>query len=499
MRSVVALVFVLACFAPSLASAGPSGRFEPRGIVATTKTLADVRSLATAATGSIDPAYAERRETYRTVAKGTPFVTVATFRGADVALATTLAGSSYESGRRGGRRWRRTPSGTVRVIASDVQGDDLDRWPFAVLGFDYADCTLAGQTNAPQAAYVLECRPAGDVPHWLYVDAASGDVVRETLRDGSRVVSFAFADFRATGGVRRPFAWHVDGAGGPADVTVTSVRADAVPEAEVAIPPSVGTFTTSAAGVARLRTRFTDAGHIFVDVTVDGHRTEFILDTGTTQMLIDGGTAHRFGLTETLDHTKVHTLEAGPVRATDVPFLTTDLSRVGNLDGILGNEFFRGYVVHVNYERHFVEIIPHASFDVPAKAIALRIACDEGMPLAHGGIGPIEGDRFALDTGSPRIVLPTYLRERAGQTIALATTGADTVTRYLEGPMAVRAGKVSSFSLGTLDYSNVPVRLERPTSDGIDIPLDAIVGTDLLTTLDLWFDYDDDELYAVPF
>jgi predicted aspartyl protease len=486
---------------PTLARAGD--RWEPPGLSRASATLDAVRARYDAATGSAASAYGERIETYHTIAKGTPFDSTATIRGLDFTIETTLAGDVYQSGRSGGRRWRRTPSGVVRIIESDVQGDDLDRWPIAVLGFAFADCRVVGETRGDDPSYVLEDRAAGDVPHWLYVDEKTGELRREISRDGSRVVTFVFSDTRAIDGVRRPYAWHVDGAGGPADVTVVSIDERDVPATLVEIPKSTApasTLSQTTSHAVRLPTRFTQRDSIFVTVRVDGHDSEFVLDTGTTQMLIDGGAAHRFGLRETLDHTTVHQLVAGPVTMTDVPFLTVGLGvGFGGLEGILGYEFFRGYVVHVNYERQFVELIPHAVFAPPPGALSIPISYEEGMPLAAGSIGSIAVDRLALDTGSLLVVLPSVLRERAGETISAQQVGRERIERYLEGPITTYRASVPKLSVGGIDFVDVPVEIERPEYDSMEIPLDGVLGTSLLSTLDLWFDYDDDALYAKPF
>jgi hypothetical protein len=183
-----------------------------------------------------------------------------------------------------------------------------------------------------------------------------------------------------------------------------------------------------------------------------------------------------------------------------VPFLTVGLgTHFGDLEGILGYEFFRGYVVHVNYEREFVELIPHEDFAPPPGTVSIPIACEEGMPLAAGSIGSIPVGRLALDTGSNGVVLPTLLRERAAQTIDARAIGSDSYVGYLEGVLATYDARVLKLSLGGIQFVDVPVQIERPYRDSMEIPLDGVLGTSLLSTLDLWFDYDNDILYAKPF
>ncbi len=146
----------------------------------------------------------------------------AAIKAVDYRIDASVDDADYSMGRDGGKRWRRTPNGVVRFIESDVQGDELDRWPEAVVGFDAATCSVAGQSDT---AWVLTCRAPWDVPHWFYVDKESGRVSREVSREGTRVVRYDFSDFRNTINGTTPFHWTISGFGGDAEVEVVSVQA----------------------------------------------------------------------------------------------------------------------------------------------------------------------------------------------------------------------------------------------------------------------------------
>ena len=193
----------------SLSSAAGNERWLPRGLSTTTATVADVRAIYERGHGPAAPD-AEREETYHVTARGAAFDSTAVYKNRDYRITTTLAGSTYVDGRYAGNRWRRTPAGVVRIVATDAQGDDLERWPIALTGFDFADFAIVGQTGTDEPAYVLEDRTEGDVPHRPYVDERTGDVRREISRDGSPVVSFDFGNVRTTAGARRPYTWHID-------------------------------------------------------------------------------------------------------------------------------------------------------------------------------------------------------------------------------------------------------------------------------------------------
>ncbi len=176
------------------------GHWEPPGIAPASESLAAVLALYAKASGSANPAYAQRVERYALVAGGERVTSERTVRGADFKAVTTIDGGAFASGRDSGVRWRRTPNGVTRTISIDVQGDDLDRWPLADLPFAPQDCTLAGAAEVPKPAWVVEYHPAHDVPHWFYIDRTSGDLVRETWRDGSVVVKLDFSDIREVDG-----------------------------------------------------------------------------------------------------------------------------------------------------------------------------------------------------------------------------------------------------------------------------------------------------------
>ena len=106
------------------------------------------------------------------------------------------------------------------------------------------------------------------------------------------------------------------------------------------------------------------------------------------------------------------------------------------------------------------------------------------------------GDRFALDTGSPNLlVLAPFERRYHAQIDAQWSRVAFGGTRdeeYLEGSVRVSSRRVPAFSLAGVRFTDVLVRTEEHNDrpDAIDIPVDGIVGTEEMVFYDWWFDYD---------
>lgn len=437
-------------------------------------------------------AYAERTEDLSLVARGKTLAATLAVRGDDFRVTTSIDGESYASGRANGVRWRRTSTGVVHVIGADVQGDDLDRWPLALVPTVARDVEVAGSVRTPVDANVVVERSATDSPHWFYVDRATGDIVREVVREGSRTVDVRFSDFRDDGGVRRAFAWHVSGAGGDADVRVESIHQGHVDAANVAIPASATmVFGAADPGAGRnLSTSFRRA-QIVLDARVDGRPVRLLLDTGTPQIVLDAGFVRSLHHEATLGHAVVDEIDVGGLSAHHVSITAMQFGG-SQFDGILGYDFFVGGVVRVDYKHQRVDWVPRDSFVPEATMTELVAPAREGMPIVDVGLGGTIARRFVLDTGSYRIVLMRQLLESAPRPEDLGIdphAGPAVEQPYLEGSIFTREQTLRSFLLANVDFRNVPAQIEIPDRlAAVTFPIDGIIGSSLLLDYEWWFD-----------
>ena len=459
--------------------------WEPPGIhsaaVSTAALIASVR----AARGEDAPA---RLETLHVITHTGAFDAVAHVRGTAYRIDVVIGNAKYSFGRIDGKSWRRTPSGSVRIIRSDVQGDMLDRWPRALFGFDPAGCIANGGAEVDNMTTdVLDCRIDGDYEHWYFIDPRSGRILREMSREGSRVVWYDFADFRTIDGFTQPYSWRIGGADGHADVTVTDESEANVAATEVAVPSTVpATFRLPVSGVARIPAFFNY--HIEVPVQIDGRTLHFTIDTGTSQTIVDIGVATRLGLNPQFGHAVIPELRAGAAIAENLPVEAIDDFHNSEDDGILGNEFFTGHVVHIDYVHQKVEMIAHDAFNPPAGAFALPIDVSEGIPIAAAAVDDVPGDRFVLDTGSYFILLRSDFANHLThltRSKALPPQGG-----FLEGPFELQPASLQNFLLGKYRFASADAMVEVPNRENTDFPLDGILGAEVLSLFDLWFDYD---------
>ena len=414
--------------------------------------------------------------------------------GLDYRIDSTIGGDDYAFGRNGSFRWRRTPAGVVRIIASDVQGDDADRWPLAWLGFDTRSCATGGETPDQ---WVLHCRSHGGVQHWYYVDKRTGRVDREISREGSRVIAYSFDSFGAVGKAELPWHWTITGAGGNADVRVIAYSVAPVSGDSVAIPASTELgFQSTAPGKIEIPATFSSFDRISVPVSVDGHAYSFVLDTGTTQVLMDVGAAARAGLRPSLGHAVAQRVDAGGLTATNLPIETVNLFN-GDIDGLLGNEFFIGHIVHIDFPRKRLEVIPRATFVPPSGALEMPANFAEGMPLLSARAGSKVGDRFALDVGSNWVLLAQPFLEGSGDRWTYGDPP-DRVLRFLEGPLTVRPAYLATLGFGPYLFQDSEVAITQNDRNNLEFPLDGIFGLDLMSHFEWWFDYDGGRLWLKP-
>jgi len=499
----LALVVPLALVAALPAAAA---EWTPGPLRATTATLRAVLAANARAEGISLPAFAQRREryVYRSGTRSLPVEVLVD--GDDYRASVQVGDARYLAGRLRGVVWRADANGVAHVTRSDLQGDPLDRIPRSLFAFDPADCALAGETADAKPAWVVVDRPPGEKPHWFFVDRASALIVRETTRVGKRTVTTTFDDFAPLAGALRPRRWSVrdDERADDLDVRVEAVEPGPVDPASLAPPANARVFAPRdpAASVVPLPARFDHASAV-LDVDLAGHRARFLLDTGTASIILDRDLAARWGFAAVLGHASVPRMTVGGLVRDDVSVLTAPLhGGFGEIDGILGYDFFVGNVVHLDYGRRRVEVYARDAAanvfrDSATTVLAANVA--EGIPLVRAGFGAAVGERFALDTGSTHLYVfdpfaHRYATEIAAHWTPVVFADGRYAKRevYLEGAIALEARRVAAFELGPARFDQITVGVQQPAAypDAIAVPLDGIVGTDELSHFDLWFDYD---------
>jgi predicted aspartyl protease len=263
-----------------------------------------------------------------------------------------------------------------------------------------------------------------------------------------------------------------------------------------------------------------NGNQIFLRVRVNGSQPLwFALDTGASVTVINTPTAAALGLKlEGGGHTRgaggqVQSssvrgvrLDIGGVRLENLNVTAIELTSIENaagrkMDGILGYEFLRRYVVEVDYERHFVNLYEPAGFVYGGRGESLPLTFVNNHPyvrarVAMPGREPVEGV-FVLDTGAslPLILLDTFVKEKR---LAEPPTKTLKVTaRGVGGEVPMPVGRTGRLMLGSYSLEN-PVTSFPQTGWFAREGAAGNIGGGTLRRFTVTFDYSRSRMYVEP-
>lgn len=197
-----------------------------------------------------------------------------------------------------------------------------------------------------------------------------------------------------------------------------------------------------------------------------------------------------------------------PLSEKDILVLENDLFRLDEItgvqiDGILGGEFFKNNAFHVDYRKQKITVINKADFSPPQKYEMIDIHMKGNKPYTFADVNLADGSQvnleLLLDTGAG---IPLLLHNNSNQNIGLPDnhiTGK--LGMGLGGLITGYIGRIQSLELGSIKFDQVLTNFQ-------DIPdaiiLDevkfrnGIVGNQLLSRFNVWFDYVSEKVYFKP-
>src|ERR1035438_5711102 len=251
-------------------------------------------------------------------------------------------------------------------------------------------------------------------------------------------------------------------------------------------------------------------GMIFAPVRINGSKPlSFVLDSGSTRILIDRAVAASLGLKANgagslqgagagripIEFIRDVSLGFPGVEDTGFELSTADLKPLEaslgvKVDGILGYELFRRFVITIDYEHKTLTFTIPGAFRPSQSAQALPIELRDKWPfvkaeLAFPGSFTIQ-DTFMIDSGSSDavdhpIVMKLQSRVSGGSGVGLGTS--------VQGATA----RASSFRLGryTLDGPIV-------SCCGATDATSKLIGSEVLRRFTVTFDYPSSRIFVTP-
>lgn len=183
------------------------------------------------------------------------------------------------------------------------------------------------------------------------------------------------------------------------------------------------------------------------------------------------------------------------IRVVHLPLTHLEEALDKPVDGIIGHDLLKHYVVQVNYDTRTIDLYDPQSFAPPAGYYAYPFEIISGRPYIEGTLMLHDGDtlrgRFQVDNGSGASITlysPTVekheLTEKIGRTRLVYTMGFSGIIDRNH------AGRLRSLDLGWCQMTNVPIRLncsvyyKKAFRDGI-----GHIGNKLLKRFNIVFDY----------
>lgn len=261
---------------------------------------------------------------------------------------------------------------------------------------------------------------------------------------------------------------------------------------------------------------------IYVPVRVNGSRSfEFVIDTGAYYSVLSDRTAREIGLQPgSGEQAGFGSGEGGAKfwRARDISFeLGTskilsaevvvlsmqDIERVSGraIDGVLGADLFRSYVVEIDYAARRIRLFDPKNFvhDRPGKTIPLTLS---GVPFAKASVtlpgrNPVDG-LFLIDTGSHSALgLNTPFVKNNNFLDRLKAVSSSDVSVGGEWPKLI--GRVQSMELGSFTIEQPVTDFSQATNGQRSNPIfSGVIGGAILRRFTVILDYSHDEMILEP-
>ncbi len=369
--------------------------------------------------------------------------------------------------------------------------------------------TVLGLTQTQPQEYVIEANPPDGSDQYRYYDAKTFLLNRFVTFDADMHQHVTeFSDYRPVFQSMRPFRIH-NYDGRPQNDTVTetiSFQPAPAGSPPVTMPASRALYTIDKPVV--IPAVFSKSG-IVVRVTINGRGLDFLLDSGASGLAIDPGVAHQLGLTAygvtnqtiggdvDISRTRIPDLSVGPLHLHDVAFSVVPISHYAEgsrIVGVLGCDFIASSVLGIDFQKSTVTLYP-SGFDPRSFGMfALPLQLDDSVPRVQASFEGVPGF-FLVDTGAAgTIAYQTYVR-KLGSSAPLVEQGMSLSAVGGEVPAQLR--RLTDLEFGGIHFGDAAVFV--PSSSTFNLSdYDGILGRDVLSQYQLFFDYAKRQLYIKP-
>ncbi len=263
---------------------------------------------------------------------------------------------------------------------------------------------------------------------------------------------------------------------------------------------------------------------VIVQATVNGSKPlSFILDTGASGTVISENAAKDLGLKlegQADASTQGGSIEAAFVKNVslrlskdvELPNLTLAAIRLSGLeaglgrkvDGILGFEIFKRFVVEIDYASKLVKFYEPRNYKYAGRGKTVSISIKDNTPFVRAEIFPVgkqpfEGE-FLIDTGLTGTLnfnSPFVARNKLLELVP--NTKSITFGALLAGKSSGRIGRVNSFQFGGFVIEHPVANFSQDAAgDDSEAEVAGIIGSEVLRRFKLIVDYSRKQIILEP-
>ena len=256
---------------------------------------------------------------------------------------------------------------------------------------------------------------------------------------------------------------------------------------------------------------------------VDGRQVTAVLDSGTSQVILDRPTSERIGLVtpsatasalgggsgpQQLSPITIPKVQVGGVRLADIKGFAMNLKPLSTsagfgIDALLGEPIFDGHVVEVNYQAHLISIL--SPMRSPDCRNPIPIVISSGVPVATVLLYPRDGSssitlHMIVDLGTRHYaaVIGGRLLETEEGKALLARARPVQVGTGTGGAIKGSVLNIGRVEIGSQTFKDVQVALTRDIKAFQSGTIDGTLGVPLWIKGSITFDYSHRQLCLVP-
>lgn len=283
--------------------------------------------------------------------------------------------------------------------------------------------------------------------------------------------------------------------------------------------PAAASKPAGQAPVARVPFEL-NGNSLFLQARVNGSEPRwFVLDTGAGVTVLNAATAEALGLKGgragmlhgaggVVQSTGITglTLDVGGAVVKDVSVTSIPLAQLENasgraIDGILGVDFFRRYVVEIDYETRQLAVYEPSAYGYDGRGETLQLTFRNNHPHLRAqvklpGRPPLEGD-FVIDAGSSMqlTMLPAFTeKNRLRESLPASFT---TYARGVGGEFALPLARAESIRIGGFTLERPVTAFPTAGTFGAE-GIAGNIGTAILRRFKVVFDYSRERVHLEP-